>query len=603
MAATSTGPKGGRPTIMGTRGVVSAGHYLAAEAGLSILRRGGNAMDAGAAAGLALTVLAPHQNGLAGEVPMVVYSAEEKSVWAISGHGIAPRAATCEKYRQLGLEIIPGNGLLPAIVPAVVGSWLLLLRRFGTRRLSEVLAPVIELAEGGFPMYDSLHGTLAALADQFRRDWPSSAEAYVPGGQPPPIGSPWRQPDLARTLRRLSRADQRFKKREAGFQAAHDVFYRGPIARKIARFCRTTAVPDATGSSHTGFLTMDDFDDFEPRVEKPLATSYRQHRVFKCSTWTQGPVLLQTLNLLEGFDLAAMGHNSADYIHTVVECMKLAYADREFYYGDPEFVRVPLRRLLSKAYAEQRRKLVNRTHASLELRPGDRPALRGVTSILDVERAFGEKPNSSRRRHRGAGGRGLTGDTTSVQVADRAGNVVSAVPSGGWLSSSPVIPGLGFPLGTRGQMFCLVPNHPNSLEPGKRPRTSLTPSLAGDVRRPPHLAFASPGGDCQDQWTLQFFLNVVEFGLSLQEAVEAPTFWTGHFPGSFYPRTASPGSLHLEARLPKRCRDDLAARGHRIHVQAPWAGGNSMAAGIDRRTGGLSAAASPRYDPAYAMGW
>ena len=303
MAGTSTGPKGGRPTIMGTHGVISAGHYLAAEAGLSLLRQGGNAMDAAAAAGLALTVLAPHQNGLAGEVPMLVYSAEEKTVWAISGHGIAPRAATGEKFRQLGLEIIPGDGLLPAIVPAVVGSWLLLLRRFGTRRLSEVLAPAIELAQGGFPMYDSLHGTLAALADHFRRDWPSSAEAYVPGGQPAPIGTPWRQPDLANTLRRLSRADQRFRKRDAGFQAAYDAFYRGPIARNITRFCRSAAVPDSTGTGHTGFLRMEDFEDFEPRAERPVATSYRSHRVFKCSTWTQGPVLLQTLNLLEGFDL------------------------------------------------------------------------------------------------------------------------------------------------------------------------------------------------------------------------------------------------------------------------------------------------------------
>jgi gamma-glutamyltranspeptidase/glutathione hydrolase len=300
--------------------------------------------------------------------------------------------------------------------------------------------------------------------------------------------------------------------------------------------------------------------------------------------------MLQTLNLLEGFDLAGMGHNSADYIHTVAECMKLAYADREYYYGDPDFAKVPLRRLLSKAYARRRRELVDPSSASLELRPGDSPPIR-ATSVLDVWRRSTNDP----------GGHG--GDTTSLQAIDRAGNCVSAVSSGGWLMSSPVIPGLGFPLGTRGQMFGLAAGHPNSLTGGKRPRTTLTPTLACRLRRPPHLAFASPGGDCQDQWALQFFLNVVEFGMSLQQAVEAATFWTAHFPGSFYPRTAEPGSLYVESRVPTRCLDDLASRGHRVSVQPAFSGGNTMAAGINRRTGVLYAAASPRYDPAYAMGW
>jgi len=576
--------------ILGTRGVVSAGHYLAAEAGLSILRRGGNAMDAAAAAGFALTVLLPHQNGLAGEVPMLVYCAKEKRPWALSGHGTAPRAATREKFAELGLRIIPGDGLLPAIVPPAVASWILLLRRFGTRRLAEVLAPAIELAGGGFAMFDALHDRIAACADRFRGDWPSSAEVYLPGGAPVPIGRLWRQGDLARTLRRLSRADRRFRKCDDGLRAAHDAFYRGTIAEKIAQFCRSAAVPDGTGRRHTGLLSAADLADFEPRLERPLATSYRDFRVFKCGPWTQGPVLLETLNLLEGFDLAGAGHNSADYVHTVVECMKLAYADREFYYGDPEFVRVPLRRLLGKPYARQRLGLVDAARASMELRPGGRPAVK-ATAIGDVERAF-------------AGGPGHhAGDTTSVQVIDRAGNVVSAVPSGSFLTSSPVVPALGFPLGTRGQMFCLTEGHPNCLAPGKRPRTTLTPTLAGRRRGEPNLAFASPGGDCQDQWTLQFFLNVVEFGMSLQEAVEAPTFWTGHFPNSFYPRRAEPGLLHVESRLPKRRRDALAARGHRIRVEPAWSGGNTMAARIDRKTGILSAAASPRYNPAYAMGW
>ncbi|MCK4850675.1 MAG: gamma-glutamyltransferase family protein [Phycisphaerae bacterium] len=590
MKTATTGPRGGRPVIMGSRGVVSAGHYLGAEAGLSMLRRGGNAMDAAAAVGFALTVLLPQQNGLAGEAPMLVYSSEEDKTWALSGHGTAPRAATLAQFERLGLDIIPGDGLLGAIVPPAVASWILLLQRFGTMRLSEVLAPAIELAEGGFAMFDSLGGQIEGLVDRFRRDWPSSAENYLVNGQVPGSGNLWVQRELAGTLRRLSRADRRFKSRDAGLRAAHEAFYQGPIAKSIVRFCKSTSVPDAAGS-HKGLLSLEDLAGFEAKLEEPVTSTYRGFRVFKCSSWTQGPVLLQSLNLLEGFNnLAGMGHNSTKYIHTVVECMKLAYADREFYYGDPDFVRVPLKKLLSKAYSRQRQRLVNPRRASLKLRPGNHPAMM-VKTVLD---------------ELGKGGgriRPKDGDTTSIQVIDRAGNVVSVVPSGGWLQSSPAIPGLGFPLGTRGQMFILSAGHPNCLEPGKRPRTTLTPTLAGRLGSAPHLAIGSPGGDCQDQWTLQFFLNVVEFEMSLQEAVEAATFWTGHFPASFYPRTAEPGSLYVESRVPKRCRDELAKRGHLIRPEAPWAGGNTMAVSIDRKTGVICGAASPRYDPAYAVGF
>jgi len=274
----------------------------------------------------------------------------------------------------------------------------------------------------------------------------------------------------------------------------------------------------------------------------------------------------------------------------VVECMKLAYADREFYYGDPEFVDVPFDRLLSKQYAEERCRLVDPASASLELRPGGRPSIR-AERITDVNATFAKEA-----------GCGDHGDTTKLEVIDKAGNVVSATPSGGWLSSSPVIPGLGFPLGTRGQMFSLVPGHPNALEPGKRPRTTLTPSLLikdGEI----YMAFGSPGGDSQDQWALQFLLNAIHFGMSLQEAVEAPTFWTTHFPSSFYPRTAEPGALHLEGRISESVRSELAARGHLVHVAGDWAGGNTLAASMDPRTGVRCAAASPRLNPAYAAGW
>ena len=588
---TSTGDSGGRPMVMGMHGVVAAGHYLAAEAGMTMLRRGGNAFDAAAAAGFALTVLLPQQNGLAGEVPMLVYSADENATWAVNGNGTAPAAASIAKFRdELGLAIIPGDGLLPAVVPAIVASWILVLRRFGTMRLEEVLAPAIELAEGGFPMSDHLHSVITAQAERFRRDWPSSAEVFLPGGQAVEPGQVWRNGDLARTLRRLAKAAGRFRRRADGLRAAHDEFYRGSISRRIVRFCRSTDVPDCTGRTHRGLLTEDDFAAYEARIEKAESTVYRRLRVYKCPPWSQGPVMLQGLNLLEGFDLQRLGHNSADYIHVVAECMKLAYADREFHYGDPKFGRVPMRRLLSKPYATDRRKLVDLAAASMELRPGEYPAI-SAASIADVERAFVDAQ------------RFAAGDTTTVQVADRAGNLVSAVTSGGWLLSSPVVPGLGMPLGTRAQMFSLVEGHPNALAGGKQPRTTLTPTLAGAAGRAPHLAFASPGGDCQDQWALQFFLNVFEFGLSLQEAVEAPTFWTTHFPGSFYPRVAEPGSLFVESRVGEDVRAALTARGHRLHVAGPWSGGNSLAAAIDRRSGVLFAAASPRHNPAAAAGW
>jgi gamma-glutamyltranspeptidase/glutathione hydrolase len=575
--------------IMSARGVVSSGHYLATEIGLDVLRDGGNAFDAAAATGFALTVLQPHQNGIGGEVPMVVYSAADKKVWAVSGHGIAPRAATIERFRELGIRVIPGDGFLPALVPSAFGSWILLLRKFGTLRLSRLLAPVTELARIGFPMYDALHASISGCANRLRDEWPSSAEVFLVHGEPPQPGSLWRQPHWAATFDRLRALDEKHDRRDDGLRAAYDAFYRGEVAERIVAFAQASQIRDASGRAHNGLLTLEDFSDFTPRLEEPACIAYRGITVHKCGPWTQGPALLQALNLLEGCKLAGMRHNSAEYIHTVVECMKLAYADREFYYGDPEFADVPMGRLLSKEYAAERRRLVDPERASLELRPGDRPPLR-VESVADVDAALA------------AGAAGENGDTTKLEVIDAAGNMVSATPSGGWLPSSPVIPGLGFPLGTRGQMFSLTKTHPNSLAPGKRPRTTLTPSLA--LREgAPFMVFGSPGGDAQDQWALQFLLNVVEFGMSLQEAVEAPTFWTHHFPSSFYPRAAEPGSLYIEKRIGKRVRDKLAARGHLVKVMGNWAGGNTLAAAIDGTTGVRRAAASPRLEPAYAAGW
>jgi gamma-glutamyltranspeptidase/glutathione hydrolase len=519
---------------------------------------------------------------------MLVYSARHAATFAVSGHGVAPRAATVGRFRQLCIDVIPGDGLLPAVTPATVGSWILLLRQFGTMRLADVLAPAIELARDGFAVSDALHNSIAAQAERFRRDWPSSAEVFLTGSGDkgvPAIGEVWRNPDLAHSLELLARADRRHRKRADGLCAAYDEFYCGSIARRIDRFCRTVSVPDAAGS-HKGLLTEEDMAGYAPRLEEPVSLAYRGWRVFKCPMWCQGPAMLQTLALLEGFDLAGVSHNSAAYVHTVVEAMKLAFADREFYYGDPAFSRVPIRRLLSKEYAAAHRKLIDPSVASMELRADGYPAIT-AKDVRDIERAFarGLARDAGILPAKGAAPSGpKDGDTTAVQVVDREGNIVSAVTSGGWLQSSPVVTGLGFPLGTRGQMFCLAEGHPDCLEPLKRPRTTLTPGLAGLVRRPPHMAFSSPGGDCQEQWGLQFFLNVVEFGMSLQEAVE-------------------PGSLYVESRIPPAVADELAAKGHVVHREGPWSGGNTMAVAIDRKTGVLLGAASPRHNPAYAAGW
>ena len=591
MGRTTTGSAGGRPTVMSRRGVVSSGHYLASETGIEILRRGGNAADAGAAAGFALALLKPQENGIAGEAPTLVYSARAGKAHAISGHGVAPAAATIERFREMGIDMIPGDGFLPAVVPSAVATYILLLERFGTKRLGEVLAPAIELAEGGFPMYDGLRESIASSAERFAKEWPSSAQTFLVKGRAPESGTIWRNRDWARTMKRLVAAEARFKKRKDGLRAAYDAFYRGPIAEAIVKFSRGTPVKDASGKAHAGLLTAEDFDTYRARVEEPVSIQYGDMKVYKCSSWTQGPVLLQSLALVEGYDLGDMGHNSADYIHTLTECMKLSFADREFYYGDPEFVKVPFKMLLSKKYAYERRELVDAGRASMELRAGGRPAIKAV-SVADVNAEFA----GGARKRRGHG------DTTKFEVIDAAGNMVSTTPSGGWLPTSPVVPGLGFPLGTRGQMFSLVEGHPNSLEPGKRPRTTLTPSLAV-TRAGASMAFGSPGGDAQDQWALQFFLNVVEFGMSLQEAVEAPTFWTDHFPSSFYPRMADPGSLNVEERIAPEVREELASRGHIVHVFDGWSGGNTLAASFDRKTGVLAAAATPRDEPAYAAAW
>jgi gamma-glutamyltranspeptidase/glutathione hydrolase len=577
-----------RPLYLARKGVIAAGHYLAARAGQRMFDKGGNAIDAVVAAGFALNLVKPHLNGLGGEVPILVWSAKEKKVFSISGQGFAPKIATPELFRKLDLAMIPGDGFLPACVPAAFGSWAFALLRFGTLKLADVLEPSIDFAESGFPMWAGLRSSIAQHAKRFKAEWPSSAELYLPDGRVPKVGELHKNADWAKIMKKAVEAEKAATKhgRQEAIQAAIDFWYKGEPAEKMVEYSSKTAIKDASKKAHKGLLTKDDFAAWQPKLEPPVSVDYRGLQVFKCGPWTQGPVFLQQLRLLAGYDLAKLGHNSTSYIHTVVECAKLAFADREKHYGDPDFVKVPLDRLLSKEYAAERRKLIEKK-ASLELRPGDgsKHDPEEISSLLQSIAAPEVYDH----------------DTTHTCAIDAQGNMIAATCSGGWIPSSPVIPGLGFPLGTRGQMFALDPHSPGVIAPRKRPRTTLTPSLVLKDDKP-HMVFGTPGGDQQDQWTLQFFLNVVEFDMNLQAAIDAPSFHTTHFPSSFYPRKAVAGGVVIESRISEETRKQLQERGHVISAARPWSHGIVMAAQFGPVEGTLSAGVSPRGGVGYVSG-
>lgn len=585
-----------RPVLLGTTGMVAAGHYLAAAIGLRLLEQGGNAVDAGVAAGLALAVLLPQYNGIGGEAPILIHLARAGRSVAINGQGWAPRRTTIAWFRRQSLSLIPPDGFLPATVPAAFGSWCAALLRFGTASLVDVLGPAVELAADGFPMYPQLRASIARLADRFRSEWPTSAASYLPDGRVPDNGALFRNPDWARAMKGTLDAAIRevHRGREASIQAAIDHFYHGPIAEQAVAFASTHAFRDASGQTHHGLLTREDWAEYGARgsrLEVPVRATYRGIEVLKCGPWSQGPVFLQHLKLLEGYDLAALGHNSPAYLHLYLETAKLAFADRERYYGDPDFVHVPLARLLSDDYAAARRQLIDPARANPHLRPGEADSLTPAPST-SLRASLAATPSP---RHP------VPADTTHVDAVDRWGNLFAATPSGGWIPSSPVLEGLGFPLGTRGQLFYLDEAHANALEPGKRPRTTLTPSLA--LRNgQPWLAFGTPGGDMQEQWSLQFFLNVVDFGMDLQQALDAPTVHTTHFPSSFYPHAAYPGRIHVEGRIPADVRAALEALGHEVRLDGDWSHGQATAAACDPRTGVVFGAASSRGRTAYVMG-
>jgi len=547
-----------RPVISGRRGVVASGHYLATAAGFRIMEQGGNAIDATAAMSFCLNLLEPHRNGIGGEVPVLVYSAKQRQVFAVSGQGWSPKALTIEWCRDQGIDLIPGDGFIPACVPAAVDTWATALGRFGTMSFGQVLAPVIDLARNGFPVYEGLHEYLKKNQQKFSERYPTTAALFYPNGKAPAIGELLRNPGLARTLEMLCQAEDKVAAagRLAGIEAARDVFYKGEVAEHVLDFISQNAVEDATGSAHKGLLSYEDFAEWHATVEEPVTLNFGGLDVHKCQPWSQGPVFLQQLSLLKGFELAAMEHNSAEYLHTITECAKLAFADREAYYGDPRFDGVPLDTLLSTDYACIRRDLVG-GEASSQLQPGDLgegiPEYAGFDVAEDNRRELGIAGKSPADLGQG---HAHLGDTTYLCAADCEGNLVSATPSGGWIGTSPVIPAVGFALGTRAQMFYLNSNRPNALESRKRPRTTLTPTLVTREGKP-YLAFGTPGGDSQDQWTLQFFLNHVVYGMSLQEAIDAPTVHSEHFPSSFYPRKAHPLRVVAEGRISSEALAEL----------------------------------------------
>jgi gamma-glutamyltranspeptidase/glutathione hydrolase len=574
-----------RPTLLARDWLITTEHYLSAEAGAAVLRDGGNAMDAAVAAILAECVVNPHMLTLGGEVVMLVHEAAAGRVTALNGHTVAPRGLTLERCRAAGLTIgLPTDHPLAWSTPATPHALLTALERWGTRPFGAVAAAARDLARRGFPVHPGLRGpgehfSIAAVLERVR-GWPASAAVYLPGGALPEVGALLANPALADTLDLLVDAERRGNgNRAAGLAAARDAFYRGEPAGVIERFAR----------ERDGVLDKADVEAYAAREESAVGRDYAGLTVWKCLAWTNGPLLLQALALLDPAALRAAGHNSADYLHQVIEALKLAFADREQYYGDPRRVDVPLDALLSEAYAAVRRPLIDPAQASLDLRPGDPRRLR---PLLEGPRCAAGPPGHG---------------TVHVNVVDGQRNMVSATASGAWLSASPVVPALGFPLSSRCQTFSLEPGHANAVAPGKQPRTTLTPTLVTEGGRP-RMVIGTMGGDNQDQWNLQAFLNLAVFGMPVQEALEAPRVSTQHAPNTFYPHGAIPGNVRIESRVPYPVRRELQARGHRLELRPDWVEGFVLAIVVDEARGCLMGGADPRGEvatiiPAYAIGW
>jgi gamma-glutamyltranspeptidase/glutathione hydrolase len=587
-----------RPEIEGTFGVVASTHWIATAVGMGILERGGNAFDAGVATAFTLQIVEPHLNGPGGDVPIMVYDTQRRRTEVICGQGPAPAGATMAYYKGLGLELVPGTGPLAACIPGCFDAYMLTLRDYGTMRLEEVLAAAIGYARAGHPMLERASATIATVKDQFLNYWPTSAALWLEQESVPAPGTIFHNSVLADTYERILRDSLGSGGREAQIERARRVWSEGFVADAIDRFCRTQKVMDVSGQANRGVLTGADMAGWSATVEAPIEYEYGRYRVQKPGPWCQGITALQQFALLKGFPLEGLDPTSPDFIHWQVEAAKLAFADRDTFYGDPDFVVVPVETLLSDVYNAKRRALISE-RASLEQRPGDIP---GYGKALETKISAGV------RTAVGSGGAGeptvgrlgeTKGDTVHFDIIDRFGNMMCTTPSGGWLQSSPTIPELGFCLGTRAQMFTMDEQHPACLAPGKRPRSTLSPTMAlrdGE----PYLAWGSPGGDQQDQWIPQFFLRHAHAGYNLQEAIDAPAWHTEHFPSSFWPRAARPGVLVVENRVPSATISELRKRGHIVEVGSDWSEGRLVAA--SREKDRMKAAANPRGMQGYAVG-
>ena len=576
-----------RPLVAGAHHMVSSGHYLATSAGFRILEQGGNATDAGVAAGIAINVTLPQWTSFGGVAPIIIHDAQRNETVSISGLGRWPKAASIDYFNKHHGGNLPA-GVLRTVTPAAADAWLTALRLYGTMSFEQVVTPALELAESGFPVPATLQSALARTGDQLTGDavgdakWPTTMEVFFPGGRAPVMGDILVQKDLARTFRRLIAVerDHAPRGREEALLAARDFFYKGEIAEEMVRFIQ----------GEGGFLSMGDLADFSVGVETPPAINYKGTDVFTCGPWCQGPVSLQALQILEGFDLKGMGHNSADYAHVLLESLKLAFSDRDAYYYDPDFAEVPMAGLTSKSYAEERRQAIDLHRATPEMpEAGDPWPHQGMRA-----------PNGRPARPKAVAG-GLQADTSYAAVVDRWGNAFSATPSD-TIQNSPIARGLGFVVSARGSQTWLNPEHPRALEPGKRPRLTPNPALAmrdGKVLMP----FGTPGGDVQCQSMVQLFLNVAEFGMDVQQAIEAPRVSTWSFPNSFWPHAYNPGLAGVEGRVDSQVSAELARRGHKVEVWDDFTPrmGCLCAIEVDQGRGGRSGGADPRRD-GYAMG-
>ncbi|WP_125774432.1 gamma-glutamyltransferase family protein [Antribacter gilvus] len=608
-----------RPDLAGTFGMVSSTHWAASASAQAVLERGGNAFDAAVAGAFVLHVVEPHLNGPGGDMVGIFATAEEPgSPRVLVGQGPAPAGATIEHYVGEGLDLVPGSGALAAAVPAAVDAWLLLLRDHGTWELRDVLAFAVGYARDGHPVLPAVARTIGTVAALFTEHWPTSAALWMPGGRPPRAGEVVTNPEYAALLDELVAAADAAGGREAGVDAARAT-WRERVGTVVEEFVRTPH-RHSDGADHAGVLTAADLAGFSASYEEPTTVRFRGCTVAKTGAWGQGPALLQTLRILDGLDDERLDPSTELGAHTVLEAQKLALADRDVWYGDSD---VPLTYLLSEEYAAERRTLIGDS-ASHELRPGTvpgraTPPVPPLRTEYGTDAPLGSLPGTPAGGPTSGVGAGLgeptvvvgepvveatgttRGDTCHLDVVDRWGNMISATPSGGWLQSSPTVPGLGFCLGTRLQMTWLDPRSPSRLEPGRRPRTTLTPTLVLRDGQPV-LACGSPGGDQQDQWQLTFLLRVIVGGYTPQQAIDAPSLHTTSSPGSFWPRTWTPGGAAVEDRLGADVVAGLERRGHVVTRAGDWSLGRLCAVTRDPATGLLGAAANPRGAQGYATG-